>query len=206
MPNFTAQPRTKDATRIRWRASLLTLTMLVLTACATGESTRLRAEDMEDATQEMAQSLATSSFLVERTPESPPVYLVINKVENLTSDLIPPAEQWMLMARLESSLPIINLGKRKNVRFLLPPEQYDTLKRAGYTGVLDPKPPTATHVMSAVFRDSSRLVRDKESDSLVNRRANYYLMQYTIHNVQTRQIEWTGQFEFKREAKGLAVD
>ncbi len=177
-------------------------------ACSNqGKSTVIRSADFDAATQEMVSSLAASDFLRDRTPDSPLAIITINKVENLTSDPIPPGEQWMLMARLQGALPIRELGKRKNIRFQIPPERQLLASEGGYRGdFTDPTAQTpATHVMKATFRSSTRVARTK-SHSLVNDRVDYYTMQYVIESIQTREIVWTYSFEFKRQARGLAID
>lgn len=188
--------------------------LLILSVCALcfacssqGKSTVIRAADFDAATQEMVTSLAASDFLRDRTPDSPLAIITINKVENLTSDPIPPGEQWMLMARLQGALPIRELGQRKNIRFQIPPKRQLLASEGGYRGdFTDPAARTpATHVMKATFRSSTRVARTK-SHSLVNDRVDYYTMQYVIESIQTREIVWTDSFEFKRQARGLAID
>lgn len=184
----------------------LVIATLLLAACSTPKSSRIQIGDFEAATAEMVNSLSASDFLAQRGPDSPAVVIVINKVENLTYDVITPAEQWMLMAKLEAAQPVQSLRARKNVRFMLPPEEYAMLKKEGIAVTPPVNPPPATHVMSAVFRSSPRLVRDADANNLVKRRQDYYLLQYTLTNIQTRQVEWSDKFEFKREAVGLAID
>ncbi len=151
----------------------------------------------------MVDSLARSSFLADRDEHSPPIYIVIDKVENLTTDLIPEAEQWMLMARVQGSLPVQDLARRKNIHFLIPPEREPLLRGAGYQGDL-PTGPKATHAMMALFEAATRAGTNDEQYH--DRRADYYYLEYKITDIQTREIQWSDKFEFKREAKGLAID
>lgn len=192
--------------RPRVVGTFLAVVIAIIAGCSTPKSSRIQIGDFEAATAEMVNSLSASAFLAERNADSPPVIIVINKVENLTYDVITPAEQWMLMAKLEGAQPVQSLRARKNVRFILPPEEYAMLKKEGVAVNPPVNPPPATHVMSAVFRSSPRLVRDAEANNLVKRRQDYYLLQYTLTNIQSRQVEWSDKFEFKREAVGLAID
>jgi hypothetical protein len=188
--------------------ALLVTAALVCVACSSqGRSTVIRAADFDAATQEMVASLSASDFLRDRTPTSPPIIITIDKVENLTSDIIPPGEQWMLMARLQGALPVRELGRTKNIRFQIPPERRLLTQEGGYRGdFTDPAAETPpTHVMKALFRSSTRTGRTK-SQGLVNDRLDYYTMQYVIESLQTREIVWTDSFEFKRQATGLAID
>lgn len=182
----------------------LAAALLALAGCGTpGQTTRLRASDFEQSTQAMVQSLGKSAFLADRTPQSEPAYIVINRVQNLTTDLIPEAEQWMLVARVQGSLPMQQLAKQKNIRFLIPPERQPMLRDAGYKEEL-PTGPEATHTMAATFRAAPRKVTNDEH--YVGRRQDYYLLQYSLTSIRSREIVWTDQFEFKREAKGLTID
>ncbi|MCX5658448.1 MAG: hypothetical protein NTW19_01845 [Planctomycetota bacterium] len=193
-----------DVRRTTKRTALAATALLALASCATpGQSTRLRASDFEQSTKLMVASLGKSAFLADRTPASEPVYIVINKVQNLTTDLIPDAEQWMLVARVQGSLPMQELRKQKNIHFLIPPERQPMLRDAGYKEEL-PTGPEATHTMAAVFRAAPRTVTNDEH--YVGRRQDYYLLQYSVTSIRSREVVWTDQFEFKREAKGLTID
>lgn len=131
--------------------------------------------------------------------------IVINKVENLTTDLIPPAQQWMLMARLRGALPIQELADRRNIVFQVEPQRWALVREAGFDGDLGTaKPPT--HVMSAVYRSARREVRDPKEHGAVVAVTDLYDLRYTITNLQTRQIEWTDDFLIKRYARGLRID
>jgi len=187
---------------------VLLLLALSLAGCASTNDTRLTGDDFDVTTAKMAESLTHSAFFAERSPASPPVYVVINKVENLTTDIIPPAEQWMLMARIQGALPIRQLGKNKAVFFIIPPEREPMATGAGYRGDFSHAPAgiTPTHVLKATYRSSTRTARD--SDGNINRRQEYYTLQYQLTDVAGRDIVWTDMFEFKRQTKsgGIAID
>jgi hypothetical protein len=188
------------------RAFVPFVIVLALLGCRSpGRTTVLTHDDLDVATREMAASLAASSFLADRAPDSPPIVVTINKVENLTSDIIPPAEQWMTMARLQGSLPIRQLSRDRNIRFQIPPERRRLVEGAG--GRVPPEQQqqyVPTHVMTALFRSSTRTGRDGKGH--VDVRQDYYLLQYQITELQSRQIVWEDAFEFKREASGLLID
>jgi hypothetical protein len=171
------------------------------------ESTRLRAGDFDETVNAIVDKLAASDFLKERKPDSPPLFITINKVENLTGDVITPAEQWMLVARVRAKFASTQLRKDKNMTWQLEPERQNDLRRWGFKDELGPSNPNPpTHVMKAVFRSAPRLVREdaKKSSGFVERRQDFYYLEYEIQNVQSRQVEWSAEFEFKREAKGSA--
>lgn len=189
------------------RALAGALTLAALGSCAGGpESTRLRASDFNYIVDRMAESLAASDFLAGRGPDSEPAYITIRQVENLTSDIIPERERWMLMERVQAVLNKRELAEKKNLRFQIPPEHRQSLDD-------DPQArdrarrqmPETTHVMKAVFMSSKRAQRGKEH-RLVERRQDYYYLEYSITELESRNPVWTETFEFKREAAGLAID
>ena len=96
------------------------------------------------------------------------------------------------------------LSKNKNIHFLIPPERKPLLDSAGYTGPLDTSEPTPTATLTATFRASPRTVRD--SNDNVNSREDYYYLEYRLFDINSREVLWTDKFEFKRQAKGLAID
>lgn len=170
-----------------------------LQGCAgTPKSTQLTTSDMDATTAAMAQKLGASPFLAERTPESPRVVIAINKVENLTSDLIPESEEWMLMERVRGSLPIVDLGKQKNAAFVIPAEHLRSGRARGNLprGFAMERQPT--HEMTATFHSGTR---DKGKA-----RTDAYLIEYRITDLSSGALVWDETFEFKRVAAGLAYD
>jgi len=178
--------------------------MSAVTGCAGPESTRLRASDFDETLGKMIQSLSSSEFLAERSPDSPPAWVVIDKVENLTNDVIPPAEQWMLVARLQSAMPLQRFREQYRVMFQITPERHALLRQAGFTGELS-TPPAITHTLSAVFMSAPRAGRDIKA-GMVNTRSDYYYLEYRLVDVKTRETKWLDTFEIKQQAKGLAID
>lgn len=174
------------------------------TGCSTAQSTRLTASDFDLTIEKMVQSLAASDFLKNRGPDSPQAWVVINKVENLTSDIIPVPEQWMLVARLQSAVPVKQLADTKNVRFQITPERHAMLRQAGYTDELI-TPPIVTHTLEAVFMSAPRAARNGQGGQLTAR-SDFYYLEYSLLELESREVVWTDTFEIKREAKGLAID
>jgi len=178
----------------------------MIAGCATApRSTRLTLDDLNAAHEKVVASLAASDFLRDRRPDSPQAVIVINKVLNLTTDIIPPGEQWMHVARLQGAMPLAELALRKNVVFVLPPERVRSLRDVGFD-VSNEKALKPTHVMSAEFRSIRRDKREAKQEGQVTGITDYYDLEYTIVNLNTRQIEWTDRFEFQRQALGLRID
>ncbi len=180
--------------------------LMALAACnapKAPQSTRLTLEDFDHTVTEVTQQLLTSDFLTPRNGESPRVVITINQVRNLTSDVISPAEQWSVMGRVRSGLSV-NAMRQKNVVFQITPERHELLRHAGFdTDKIGPANPP-THVMSGVFRSSTRAATGDKK--LVDARTDLYFLEFTIESIQDRHTVWTGGVEFKREAAGLAID
>ena len=166
-------------------------------------STRLTDSDLDQVVLRVAESLRASELLAGRTGASPRMVVVVNRVQNLTDDVIPIDEQWMLVARLQGSLPVRGLADDKNVRFVIPPERVELLRGAGYDvdggGASEP-----THVMTATFLSARRSGRGGQRVTDV--RSNYYYLEYALYGLDGRELLWTDRFEFKREAVGLVID
>ncbi len=182
---------------------LLSLAMTV--GCASKPQTsRLTSDDLIVASDKMVQSLGKSEFLAGRTPGSPPVVIITNKVENLTDNIIPVGEQWMTVARVQNGLPMQQFSQSRNVKFVLPPERRRMAAAAGGVEVPDGGGLVPTHVLAAQFTSSARTNQDKSGN--VVRKQDYYYLEFKLTEVQGREIVWSDAFEFKREAAGLLID
>jgi hypothetical protein len=171
----------------------------LLAGCAgAARSTQLTNADLDDTTAVMSQKLAGSRLLAERTAQSPRMVVAIAKVENLSSDLIPESEQWMLMERVKGSQPIIQLGKEKNVAFVIPAEHLSAARRAGTLPEEAALARNPTHEMTATFRSGTRMMGMNRTDA--------YFVEYRITDLSTGTLEWDETFEFKRAASGIAYD
>jgi hypothetical protein len=189
---------------MRWRVGMA-MAMWLLGCATPPPTTRLTIGDYDAAIAKMTQSLAASDFLAGRGPHTEPAVIVIDRVLNLTTDIIPPAEQWMMIARLRGALPIMELERNKAITFQITPEKYQLLRDAGFEGDFRAARP-ATHVMSAVFRSMRREVRDPREEGHIVAVTDFYQLEYTIVNVVTREIAWSDSFEFQRQAVGLRID
>lgn len=161
-------------------------------------STAITVGDIQETAAEMAARLRGSDFLKERGPDSPRMVVAIQKVENLTLDLIPEADRWYLMDKVRSSFSLTELSKEKNIAFVIPAEK---LRAARAKGTLegDFAPERApTHEMTATFRSVTRTAGLDRTD--------LYLCEYRITDLADGALEWSDAFEFKRAALGRAYD
>lgn len=183
----------------------MVLIVVVVAGCSSApRSTRLQSSDFDVTISEVVSQLSTSEFLRGRTPESQQMRIVAREVENLTSDILTKSEMWMSVARVQGALPVGDLARERNIVFQIPPEEIADLRRAGFDS-----PMTAenrpTHSLKAVFRSSQRSGSYKDKQYTDIRKDHYYL-EYLITNLTTRELDWTGSFEFAREAKGLIIN
>ncbi|HYE62584.1 MAG TPA: hypothetical protein VD997_11370 [Phycisphaerales bacterium] len=177
---------------------LFTLVAMVGGCAAPARSTQMTSADLDETTAVMAQKLSASRLLAERTPDSPKMVIAIAKVQNLTSDLIPEGEQWMLMEKVKGSLPLLNLGRERNVAFVIPAEHLSAAKRAGTLPEEAALARNPTHEMTATFLSGTRMAGKDRTDA--------YLVEYRITSLSTGALEWVETFEFKRAASGIAYD
>lgn len=162
-------------------------------------STRLTATDVRDMSAEMAASLAGSDFLRERGPDSERMVIAIDRVENLSSDVVPVSEQWYLMERVRASTPIQSLGTQRNIGFVIPAEHLKRLKeRGGAEAAMAAERRAPTHAMRGVLRSVTRAVALARTD--------LYSFECRIIDLSTGDIVWSDSFELKRAAAGLSYD
>jgi hypothetical protein len=180
-------------------ASSLT-TLLAIGGCATApaKTTSLSMSDLEATCAEIAAKLRASDFLNGRGPDSPRMVVAINKVENLTSDVIPSSEQWWLMQRVRDSIGIQTLSRERNVRFVIPAKFLREAQRKGTLAEDAALERSPTHEMTATFRTATRTAKLDRTDA--------YLCEYRITDLSDGTLEWSETFEFKRTAFGRSYD
>ena len=169
-------------------------------AAAPPRSTRLTIGDFELLAAQMSTSLAASPLLRERGPTSEPMVITINRVENLSMDLIPRREQWALMSKVRSSAALVELGRARAFRVVLPAEfaalAGEPAEAARGQGVYAGRAPT--HEIAATIRSATR------SDG--RNRTDVYLLDMRLTALATGELQWTDTFELKRWATGLSFD
>lgn len=182
--------------------------LLLLPACAStraARTTRLADADLTQAVLSIRQQLADSRFLAERSADSPEARLVLRRVENLSTDRIPVAEQWSLASRVIGDPAMQELLKSKHITLQLPPEKIALLERGGLE-FPDLEPESwPTDILSSQIASGTRagsLTGGRDTDI----RKEYYLISFTIEDLQQRTILWQGTAELAREAEGTVVD
>jgi hypothetical protein len=173
---------------------------VALSGCASTppRTTTLIQNDYDHISAEMAAKLRGSEFLASRGPDSPPMQVSIEKVQNLTSQIIPEADQWWFVHKLRAATPMNVLAEQKNIRFVMPPEQVARLRSRGDIDVRAPAERYPTHTMTATFRTTTRM---SEQD-----RTELYMCSFSIIHIDTGELVWVDSVEFQRTAQGLMWD
>jgi len=159
-------------------------------------------EDYEHIAIEIAgklkAKLVSSEEFAQRTPDSPPMVVSINKVLNLTSDIMSEGTKWYLMAKVKNSLPFAMLAREKNIQFVISADHLRLARRRGTVeeGFAIERDPT--HVMTATFTSVTRAVGEDRTD--------LYYCEYSITELRTGALVWVDKVEFKRTAHGRAWD
>lgn len=175
------------------------LVTVCLGGCAgTPRSSRLSVSDIEATAQDLAAKLSASDLLMSRTADSERMTVAINKVENLTTDVIPESDQWYIMARVRDAQSIQALRSLRNVVFVIPQDFFrgSTTQNEFDKEFASGRRPS--HEMSATFRSATRAAGLDRTDA--------YMCELRVTDLKTRELAWTGIVEFKKVAFGKAYD
>lgn len=170
--------------------------------CNKPQSTVMTADDYQFIASEMAaklrEHLSESPLFSARTPESPKWTIAIQKVQNLTSDMMPESAKWYLMARVRESVPIGSFSRERNIAFTIPAERLREARKRGAVSEDMEAGRKPTHVMSATFLSVTRASGQDRTD--------LYYCEYTLNDLKTGEVIWTDKVEFKRAAHGRSWD
>lgn len=186
------------------RAVIIMLAGLLLAAWLTGcasaapRTTRLTTRDLNDMATLVALNLRNSEWMTARSEQSEPVIIAMEKVENLTDDIIPRGEQWAIMTKVRANADMVRVGREKAITFVM---SKDAVLGAAERGTMDGAEQSRvnpTHEMSATMRNATRSVKDARTD--------VYLCEFRITSLTTGELKWLDTFEVKRQAFGLTFD
>jgi len=196
-------------------AAIVAAAALVFVACGTGceasgpKTTRLQAADLQIAAGTIAEKLAASEFMTARGPDAPPILLALEPATNASSDRLSRVDRLGIVTRVAYSPSMQELFRAKNVGMRVYQQDEGTVRRYGMG---DPNVMAAlrageqpSHVMRAEVRTMTRQAGEgtKNPASL---RTDTYFINYSIVELKTGRIQWTGDSEFQRFARGLAAD
>lgn len=186
---------------------MLLVCALLLPACSNnkGQSTRLIGEDILVATDEVREKLASSAFLAERTPGDAPVRLAPGRVRNLSNDRLSKGDQLVAVRRVLADQGLQDLLLSKGIAVIMPPKEAEA-----YADELLAQPEAfravaPTHAFRAEFRSLTRAGGDRAGD-IADVRQDYFLVDYSILDLASSRVVWTGTFEVARRATGILVD
>jgi hypothetical protein len=190
---------------MRWTVLLLGVCLLSAGGCAGPQSTRLTAEDFDEIATRMAASLRRCPAIAARTPTSPLWVITIDKVTNLSNDVMSEGEKWYIMARVRGMLPMLALRQDKNIRLVIPAERRDAMLADPNIGVQAGELTDAfaaerqpTHTLEATFRSITRADATHRTDA--------YVCDFQLLDLRSGEPPWVDQFEFKRAATGHVWD
>ncbi len=177
---------------------------------AADRSTALRGTDLVLTTDNTVQQFASSEFLRLRTAETGaqnPIILRPDPMENLSDTRLTPGDQWAAISRVLFSGGMIDLLREKHIAVQMPPLATEGLARAGITINEPPAAVAPTHVFRSRLRSLTRA--GAAAGSLASQQAqrkDTFLFEYTIIDLATRAVVWTGSTELARIATGSVVD
>ena len=157
--------------------------------------------DLDEMSREMAASLRQSPSIARRDQHSPPWVVSIDKVLNLSNDVMTESEQWFVIAKLRSSLPIQSLGHQRNITFVMPAEQVRRLREDADLDTAVPDFASTrrpTHQLTATFRSLTRAQAKQQTE--------LYYCEFELIDLERGEPVWTDRVEYKRAAKGHVWD
>lgn len=188
----------------RWFAAFLAVALVLCSALLGGcgarqsRTTRLAADDVLVASTSLAQQLASSDWLATRHASDEPWIIAIDRVENLSSDVIPVGEQWLMIEKVRAALPMQSLSQDRAVRFVIPAERLRQLRgrepEFAEAGALR----MPTHRMGGTIRSVTRIGEGGRTD--------LYRWEFEIKDLVVGETVWSGQYEIKRLAYGRSWD
>ena len=159
----------------------------------------LQAVDLIEMTDRMAASLAAAPAITGRGPDSERWVVSMERISNRTNQLIPDGEKWLYVARLRGRLAASDLTARRNLLWVMPPEQW----RAVASELDDPREPLElrtppTHQLTGAFLALTDTSGAGRSDTTV--------CSYQLVDLSTGELVWEDAWEVKRAVRGRTYD
>jgi hypothetical protein len=173
--------------------------LLLLTGCGgpTANTTFLNSVDLVAMTDHMAESFAADDVMGKRTPRDSPWVVSIDRVHNLTNQIIPEREKWLYVARLRAQLQQSDIARQRNIIWVIPPERWPMVQQE-----LGDAPPELrrrpTHELTAEFGSLTNTSGKGRTDA--------YLCEYQLVDMNSAQIVWSDKWEVKRSISGKTYD
>ena len=150
-------------------------------------------------TNNLSGSFAHDELINARTNTDDPWVISISDIVNNTQQIIPESERWLYIARLRSCLAQTDCSDQHNLIWILPPEGYQQIdaERKGAPSLFEQRMPP-THLLTGEF------VALTNTSSFG--RADAYICDYQLVDLETGRIVWEDAWEVKRYAPGTTYD
>ncbi len=179
-----------------------------LVSCAppAAKTTQVQPSDMQLNTPQIVEQLAGSDFIRNRPVDAPPIVLRPDPMENLSDNRVSTGDQWVAISKVLFDQRMIELLRSKNITVQMPPLRSASIARAGLTVNEPPAQTKPTHVFRARLMSLTRAGGGETVASDKTQRKDVFTFEYTIVDLRTREIAWSGQSEFARLAHGSLID
>lgn len=169
---------------------IVLILMLLLAACSAPrvQNTRLGSADLVAMTDAMAASLLMSPVIAERTPASPRMVIVMDRITNRSDQYLPRSEQWLFMNRLRALLNQRDALRGRNMVFVLSKQQAEVLGERHEADVVADRT-TPTHALAATLYSATQVTRATRSDM--------YLAAFNLIDLQSQDVLWEDTYEVK---------
>lgn len=161
------------------------------------KTTFLNSVDLIAMTDRMAESFARDPVMSRRTPRDSPWVISIDRVHNITNQIIPEREKWLYTARLRAQLQQSEIARQRNIVWVIPPERWPMVQEE-----LGQAPPELrrkpTHELTAEFGALTNTSGKGRSDM--------YLCEYQLVDLADGRIVWDDKWEVKRAVSGKTYD
>jgi len=158
-------------------------------------------------TGKMAASFTSDELIGERTTSDPAWVISFDRVVNHTNQIIPEREKWLYLARLRSLLAQSDVGRMRNLIWIIPPERWDMVaeelgvSKEPYGLRMNP-----THLLTAEFTALTNTAGGGLKSHSPGGRSDLYHCAYELVDLSTGLIVWEDRWEVKRWAPGITYD
>ncbi|QDU70240.1 hypothetical protein [Mucisphaera calidilacus] len=193
-------PQTQTPRPQRTASALVLALLLLLPACSgPPQTTRTETDDFIVMSEQIAAAMLNSEAIAERRPDSEPWVVVADRFENLSSEVITPAEQKSIVRRIIAAAPLDQLSQQKNITFVITWQETQGLSEpttAGVSGLAAARNPT--HTLTVTFRSATRAQAKSRTDA--------YFIEYELTDLRDGTRVWQGDVGYKRAARGHIWD
>lgn len=189
-------------------AAILACFVLGPVACeSVPRTTRYQAADIDLSVESIQQQLVEHPFIQSRDESSPPIRLMPFELENQSNERLSRVDQWAAVSRVFLNPDVLELLGEKNIHVVMPPDATHRLEQFGVDGLRDRTVDRelATHAIRAVFMSSTRVAGDGSGD-VADARRDDFLIDYSISEVDSGRMVWSGAVEIARYAHGVLAD